>query len=30
VRAERNRVVKAILAEPGDGHADDAVIMEFA
>jgi propionyl-CoA carboxylase alpha chain len=30
LRAERDCVVKAILAEPGDGLAVAAVIMEFA
>jgi propionyl-CoA carboxylase alpha chain len=30
LRAERDGVVKAIRAEPGDSLAVDAVIMEFA
>jgi propionyl-CoA carboxylase alpha chain len=30
LRAERDGVVKAVRAEPGDSLAVDAVIMEFA
>jgi biotin carboxyl carrier protein len=30
LRAERDGVVTAILAEPGDGIAVEVVIMEFA